>query len=621
MMHPANSADDNRGKWMALIAAFLGWMFDGFEMGMFPLGRAHALKELLAAEIAANPTAKDEWFGVIMAVFLVGAATGGVLFGWLGDRIGRVRAMSLSIFTYAIFTGLCGFAAQAWHIAVLRFIASLGMGGEWSLGVALVTELWPDRSRAFLAGPDRRGGQRRLPAGRLAEPGAGEIHPRRRRLAARLGIPENAVATLLRGDGWRLLMIAGALPALLIFFIRSVRAGVAPAGRRQASAAGLALGDARPLGVLIGACAALGMVVLWSPISRRRRAGGRAAACRRRLPRLADGGARCRNRRGIHDYARRIHVPGGTLSRSLGSRGSFGPGRRGTLLAAHAAGRLSRGRAAVGHVGIVAVGALSGRSPWRSASADRGRVTTPRNHADRHCRRRDLRHDPRRAGRRPIRPSHHVLSFLCIGSFASLVYMYQRQRRVRRTIARPRAFVAGGVTAAFYGWFPLYFPEIFPTSIRATSQGFAFNFGRVLSAVGSLQTAVLTAYFAQGLAPERRSIDGLANSATLAGMLPRVRADALPASYLVGVLIIWLRSGDAAPGRCRISFSPAGRPLSRTSIGATPAAAIRPNILPWTTRLPTTATIAARRSSCRSTCPRGEIRHTSKIVPFAAIRT
>jgi MFS family permease len=107
-----------------------------------------ALDELLHSELTANPALKGEWFGVIMSVFLIGAPTGGVLFGWLGDRIGRVRAMSLSIATYAIFTGLCGFAGAAWHIAVLRFIASLGMGGEW----ALVTEIWPHRSRAFLAG-------------------------------------------------------------------------------------------------------------------------------------------------------------------------------------------------------------------------------------------------------------------------------------------------------------------------------------------------------------------------------------------------------------------------------------------------------------------------------------
>ena len=85
-------------------------------------------------------------------MFLVGAATGGVFFGWLGDRIGRVRAMALSIFTYAVFTGLCGFATEAWHIAALRFVASLGMGGEWSLGVALVNEIWPNKSRALIAG-------------------------------------------------------------------------------------------------------------------------------------------------------------------------------------------------------------------------------------------------------------------------------------------------------------------------------------------------------------------------------------------------------------------------------------------------------------------------------------
>ena len=135
---------------ITLLAAFLGWLFDGFEMGLFPLIGQPALKDLLGA--ASSPDDANKWFGAIIAVFLVGAASGGVIFGWLGDKIGRVRAMSLSIFTYAIFTGLCGFATQAWHVAVLRFIASLGMGGEWSLGVALVNEIWPSKSRALTAG-------------------------------------------------------------------------------------------------------------------------------------------------------------------------------------------------------------------------------------------------------------------------------------------------------------------------------------------------------------------------------------------------------------------------------------------------------------------------------------
>src|SRR5215212_3421640 len=141
MLPPISNTKRN----LTLIAAFLGWLFDGFEMALFPLVGPPALNDLLRGSSAADSIT---WFGCIMAVFLVGAASGGVLFGWLGDKVGRVRAMSLSIFTYAVFTGLCGFATEAWHIAVLRFVASLGMGGEWSLGVALVIELWSDRSRA-----------------------------------------------------------------------------------------------------------------------------------------------------------------------------------------------------------------------------------------------------------------------------------------------------------------------------------------------------------------------------------------------------------------------------------------------------------------------------------------
>ena len=81
-----------------------------------------------------------------------GAAAGGLGFGWLGDRLGRVRAMTLSILTYSIFTGLCFFAQEPWHLGALRFIAAFGMGGEWSLGVALVMEAWPSGKRALLAG-------------------------------------------------------------------------------------------------------------------------------------------------------------------------------------------------------------------------------------------------------------------------------------------------------------------------------------------------------------------------------------------------------------------------------------------------------------------------------------
>ncbi|HEX6987022.1 MAG TPA: MFS transporter, partial [Planctomycetaceae bacterium] len=186
---------------MALIAALLGWMFDGFEIGMFPLTGRPALEELLPAEDAA---VRGDWFGVIMAVFLIGAASGGVLFGWLGDRIGRVRAMSLSIFTYAIFTGLCGFATEAWHIAVLRFVASLGMGGEWSLGVALVNELWPDRSRALLAGLIGAASNVGFLLVALLSLGLMSMIGGAREIMNSIGLSAETVDQLLRNDAWRL---------------------------------------------------------------------------------------------------------------------------------------------------------------------------------------------------------------------------------------------------------------------------------------------------------------------------------------------------------------------------------------------------------------------------------
>src|SRR5687767_14595005 len=154
---PPDDGHSGKGKWMALTAALLGWMFDGAEMGIFSMVGRPAIKDLMSTQLASLPVAEQEqvvglWFSIITAGFLVGAATGGVLFGWLGDRIGRVRAMTLSVLTYAVFTGLCGFASSPEEIAVLRFLSALGMGGEWSLGVALVMEIWPDKSRAFLAG-------------------------------------------------------------------------------------------------------------------------------------------------------------------------------------------------------------------------------------------------------------------------------------------------------------------------------------------------------------------------------------------------------------------------------------------------------------------------------------
>src|SRR5688500_9589449 len=149
---PAPLVISAKARWMALVAAFLGWMFDGMEMGIFPLVARPALQEMQAAGGVVDDKFVGHWMGIITALFLLGAAAGGVIFGWLGDRIGRVRAMTWSILCYSIFSGLCYFATAPWHLGALRFVAALGMGGEWSLGVALVMEVWPEKHRPILAG-------------------------------------------------------------------------------------------------------------------------------------------------------------------------------------------------------------------------------------------------------------------------------------------------------------------------------------------------------------------------------------------------------------------------------------------------------------------------------------
>src|SRR5262245_5604090 len=99
-----------KGHWLVLAAAFLGWMFDGMEMGIFPLVARPALQSMAPALASAQDQFVGPWMGRITALFLLGAALGGLTFGWIGDRLGRVRAMTLSILTYSVFTGLCFFA-------------------------------------------------------------------------------------------------------------------------------------------------------------------------------------------------------------------------------------------------------------------------------------------------------------------------------------------------------------------------------------------------------------------------------------------------------------------------------------------------------------------------------
>jgi MFS family permease len=457
MSAPAPSA---RGRWLALLAALLGWMFDGMEMGLFPLVGNDALRELLGADATADRV--NRWFGVITAMFLVGAATGGVLFGWLGDKVGRVRAMTLSVLVYAGCSGLCAAAGSPLQLAALRFLGALGMGGEWALGVALVMELWPATSRATLAGWIGAFGNLGYTICAAIALGLNRVGGRLPGWIESAGVSAEWADKLTAFGNWRLLMLSGAVPALLTLFIRLF----VPESERWVRESGKASGWSGKdlLVVLLGAVAAGGIVWVWAdafPLAVQ-------VAATLALAAVAAGcylfPARQFLKRTEPDAAKRSH----TLKRMLLAAGLSGvpllatwagvmwqykwvatltpdPDAKPTVQVASSVG------AAVGCL----VGAVLGG----------------------------------RFGRRPVYAGLCLLSLVTLAGFYTLNTGYGP------------AFVAsaagvGLITAAFYGWLPLYLPELFPTPLRATGQGFGFNFGRIIAAIGALQTPALLRAFA-----------------------------------------------------------------------------------------------------------------------------
>ena len=132
-------------KKLAFTAAWLGWAFDGLDGFMYTLVAVPLVAKLMAMP-GTDQAVKDK-AALIQAVFLVGWALGGAVFGRIGDALGRTKTLNLTILFYAAFTGLCFFATEWWHLLIFRFLAALGIGGEWAAGAALVGETVPQRLR------------------------------------------------------------------------------------------------------------------------------------------------------------------------------------------------------------------------------------------------------------------------------------------------------------------------------------------------------------------------------------------------------------------------------------------------------------------------------------------
>ncbi|MGA0133949.1 MAG: MFS transporter [Opitutales bacterium] len=377
-MKESSPSPVTRAMQMTLLAGFLGWMMDGFEQGIFPMLASPALNSMVPPEVVGQGAQAAKgwvggWMGWITSAYLLGAALGGAAFGWLGDRIGRVRAMSLSILFYSLFSGLCYFAQEPWHFLVFRFFASLGMGGEWALGVALVMEVWPERHRSKMAGA----------IGMAAN--AGYV------LVGVVGLLYPATA-----ETWRVHFLIGASPAILTLLVR-----------------------------------------LFVPESERWKQAVRSESAVRGPSKIAE----------VFGPERRGAAFAAILLTSIVNIGTWGAVQWVSLWVESLAGE-GNPRAKAYAMAILSVGACIGTflAPVLLAPL------------------------PRRRG-------YQLLSCFAL---AACFWLY-RTPAEWGALMMLKILLLGGTTAAFFGFFPLYLPELFPTRIRATGQGICFNAGRIVA--------------------------------------------------------------------------------------------------------------------------------------------
>ncbi len=132
-------------QWFVLAVCTLGWVFDTMGQQLFVLVRKPGVASLMG--LAANSPEVDKYGGYATSLMLIGWATGGIIFGILGDKIGRAKTMVATILIYSIFTGISGLAYNFWDFMLYRFICGLGIGGQFSVGVALVAEYMPPQVR------------------------------------------------------------------------------------------------------------------------------------------------------------------------------------------------------------------------------------------------------------------------------------------------------------------------------------------------------------------------------------------------------------------------------------------------------------------------------------------
>ena len=415
-------------RYVVLFAAIGGLLFDGVELGLMPVASLSVSQSLLGD--AFTPALGGDWFARFTAALMLGAAVGGICLGSLGDRIGRTRALGVSILFYSVFAGLGGFVKTQEQMLVLRFMVGLGVGGVWPNAVALAAECWPDKSRPIIAG---------LMGAALN----GGI----------LMLSQIARTWHITPESWRWIFQLAAAPAVLGLLALTVI---------PESPLWLAALGARP-----------------DPGS----AGIPAGELHKQTSTDQDVGAPSTLRELFRPPLLRLTLIG-ILIGTIPMVGAWAASKWMIPWADKVGGASEAGYKAITQ-GWWATGAVLGSFFGAQIAAWLGR-----------------------------RRAYAIIS-AATTALTSLMFLGTAPLQASFL---PIVFAQGFVATLFFGWLPLYLPELFPTRVRATGSGIAYNVGRFATALGVLAAGAL--FSAMG------------------GSYPKVGATC-GLIYLLGLVVIW----------------------------------------------------------------------------------
>ncbi|MFO0980065.1 MAG: MFS transporter [Planctomycetaceae bacterium] len=451
----------NRYHWFVLVVAALGWLFDCLDQQLFILARPAAMNDLLKHITDAKELAlQSQKFGdIATSVFIAGWATGGLIFGMLGDRIGRAKTMLITILMYSAFTGLSALSVSVYDFSFYRFLTGLGVGGEFAVGVSLVAEVMPSKARPFALSLLQ------------ALSAFGNISAALINLG--LGVAE--------GEGfvtspWRIMFCIGALPALLTIVIR--RKLKEPEAWQQSVNAGVktsTLGTYREL--------------FSHPVWRKHALLGLALACSGVIGLWAVG----------------FYVP--DLTRMVQTKPVTDAVYAEQIAAAEAAGDSARAialRSVKEAVDTNSIETLAEDLRAVKKTVDpkiKGQLTYYQSYSSiainigAFCGMFGFGALSQKIGRKP------TFAIALLAAFVSTVTVFWTLQDLWQIFVLVP--IMGFCQLSLFGGYAVYFPELFPTRLRSTGVSFCYNVGRFVAAVGPLVKIWLNHLFSETAEPLR----------------------------------------------------------------------------------------------------------------------